>query len=340
MRSKTLLKIVLMFGLVLVMLLGMLNIDYVQAKEILFRVTNEVALPSHFAQQTCEKFKQIMDKELPPGLVKVSVYQGGQLYKDMQALDAQLLGNCELTLTHMGTMSHFQPKCGITDLPYGISTPEAVWAIPGSKLGGMLESMINASGFKVLGWMHSGTVGILTKKRVLIPQDVKGLKIRSWEPTVYPRWFELMGASGIHMPAPEVPSALQTGVIDGTVGAEVIYPTWGPIAPYFTGLGCLTSIYMFITTPKFWDGLPPNVKKVADRAIAECVPFGRDFQSRATKEMYQKHGTTDASKRGIYNLSPKEREVWKALAVRMWDDFKGVYGAELVEELKKFAAPF
>ncbi|MEZ2721218.1 TRAP transporter substrate-binding protein [Paenalcaligenes hominis] len=118
--------------------------------------------------------------------------------------------------------------------------------------------------------VHDGTLLHLKGKEAHTMEDLKGLKIRV--PTrINSRVIELLGATPVQMPQPQVPESLAKGVIDGATspweGTLAIklneVAKWHLDVP--EGKGRLSNTtFLFGMNPKKYEGLPDDLKAVID----------------------------------------------------------------------------
>jgi TRAP-type C4-dicarboxylate transport system substrate-binding protein len=80
-------------------------------------------------------------------------------------------------------------------------------------------------------------------------------------------------------------------------------------APYYTmgGAGAFVGDYYMISASKrWWDRLTPATKSALEKLIAETIQVQKEYNWCFDKIAYDKFGTKDPSKPGIYWMNPKE----------------------------------
>jgi len=140
---------------------------------------------------------------------------------------------------------------------------------------------------------HAGQAIQMRDKLVRQPADLKGLKMRI--PTRTGAWvIEALGAAPAAMPVPELPQALQKGVVDGAfIPWEIIpalkiqdqtkYQIEGHDKTRFG-----TSIFQVSMNKARWDALPPEIQKAfrdaSDEAwLAKAGDTWRQIDERGIK---------------------------------------------------------
>ena len=130
---------------------------------------------------------------------------------------------------------------------------------------------------RVLGYPTFGARHLLnTKRRVIKPDDLKGLKIRAPDPLLEATWRAL-GANPTPLPFPEVFNALQQGVIDGDANPLTSIQTfrWYESVKYVSYTNTAVGIGVFIINEPFFQKLPKAQQDVILKAAAESIKANR-----------------------------------------------------------------
>lgn len=302
------------------------------ADKITIRFAHELG-PTHFKYHMANKFKDLVEGRLK-GRVEVRVYHMATLFNDVDALDAVRAGNLEMCAPLIGNFTKWTPEVKILSLPYILPTsPEVKRLFVDSKLGEYLKAKMAAKGIQYLGYFYTGGPdgGLMTKKRIVTLDDVKGMKIRVHSPdykTIVATW----GASPVALSSAEVATAIQQGTIDGAVTSA---PFWGgnrDVAPYFTiNLFPTYTPCVFVTNTTFWKGLPPDIRKVIQQCVDEATSFARATKDKSDVDLVAKYGVKNSAEKGIYGASPNETKEWEAAGMTTYPVFKTIVGVEVYD---------
>lgn len=115
------------------------------------------------------------------------------------------------------------------DLSAAVSATDALelpYLFPSAKIGSkvlngsvtrrILWNQFKSHGLQILGVWSVGYSDILTtNQKIASPADLKGLRLRIFDPYVGTKLFSLVHADGISMASTQVPTALSTHAIDG-----------------------------------------------------------------------------------------------------------------------------
>jgi C4-dicarboxylate-binding protein DctP len=91
-----------------------------------------------------------------------------------------------------------------------------------------------------------------------------------------------------------------------------------------------------ITSRKFWEGLPADIRGQLEKAMAEATRYERDI---AKKENDDALAAVKASgKTGVYVLSEAERKVWKEALLPVHAKFESVVGKDNLQAINRIVA--
>jgi TRAP-type C4-dicarboxylate transport system substrate-binding protein len=255
---------------------------------------------AHFA----ERLRQVI-----PGS-EARIYYAGALYTIPEAFEAMRQGNLEMAWMQMGKAAPVDPWMMTVVGPGVMTTVGAVDNFEKTKTYQMLvDRLAKNQAIKVFGAAQmSFGMGIGGKKRYLKPADFAGRKVRSMGP-VENASLTAWKASPVVMAFGEVPTAIESGVIDGLLTSIGGWNTVREQAPYYTtgGAGAFTGdYYMVSASRRWWDRLTPPTQKALEGLIAETIKLQKEFNWCVDRLTYEKYGTKDPSKPGVYWMSPQE----------------------------------
>ena len=133
-------------------------------------------------QKAGMKFKEMVESETD-GEITVELYYGGQLGGDRDAIEGVKLGTIQMTVAGAGIFANFEPKMGITALPFLFENFEKAWAFNDSDINAEVNNLLVNQGMRVLAYWENGFRCLTNSvKPVNSPEDVKGMKIPEWCP--------------------------------------------------------------------------------------------------------------------------------------------------------------
>ncbi|WFM71703.1 TRAP transporter substrate-binding protein [Halomonas sp. CKK8] len=215
-------------------------------------------------QEIFEAWAATLEEE-SDGELRVEMFPSGTLAKPDSIYEAAANGIADIGATAQGYTAGRFPLSQIVELP-GVATTATQGACVLQTLydEGHLESEYEDT--RPLFFFTTGPGGIHTiDTDVQVPSDLEGLRIR--RPTaVAGEMLENMGASPVGMPAPDIYTAMQRGVIDG-----LSFPWEGlkgfrinELVEYHTEVPFYTLIFVATMNQRAYDNLSPEQQAVID----------------------------------------------------------------------------
>ncbi len=303
------------------------NCDPGEIKIKFSHVTNTDKHPKGIAASLLEKR---VNEEMN-GKACMQVYPNSTLYNDNKVLEAMLNGDVHLAAPSLSKFEKFTKKFRIFDLPFVFEDVDAVDHFQHSAAGQKLKDSMKRRGLQGLAFWHNGMKQMSANKPLIKPSDAKGLKFRVQASDVLVAQFEQLGASPQKMSFKEVYGGLQTKVIDGQEN------TWSNIygKKFFevqdgtteTNHGILD--YLVVTSTKWWDGLPDDVRSQLGTILAE-VTAARNAES--TKVNNTNKENIIAAGGVVRTLTQEQRQQWVDAMKPVWKKFEKDIGSDLMED--------
>ena len=277
-------------------------------KKVVLRFAADFPPAPHPAGMAMTYFAERLPQVIPGS--EVRTYFAGALYTIPEAFEAMRQGNLEMTWMQMGKAAPVDPWMMTVVGPGVMTTVGAVDNFEKTKTyQTLVERLGKNQAIKVFGAGHmSFGMGVGGKKRYIKPADYAGRKVRSMGP-VENASLSAWKASPVVMAFGEVPTAIESGVIDGVMTSIGGWLAVREQAPYYTtgGAGAFSGdFYMVSASRRWWDRLPPATQKALEGLIAETIKVQKEYNWCVDKLTYEKYGTKDASKPGVYWMSPQE----------------------------------
>src|SRR5712672_2810120 len=124
------------------------------------------------------KFQELAEK-YTNGKVKVEVYPNSQLYKDNEELQALQLGSVQMLAPSLAKFGPLGVKeFEVFDLPYILPDKAALNKVTQGALGKKLLGLLEPKGIVGLAYWDNGFKDMSANKKLLVPADFRGLKMR------------------------------------------------------------------------------------------------------------------------------------------------------------------
>ena len=282
-----------------------------------------------------EKFKELAE-ERTKGRVKVEVYANSTLYKDNEEVDALQLGAVQMLAP---SLAKFGPlgvrEFEVFDLPYLFDNFDELHKVTRGPVGAMLLRKLDSKGIVGLAYWDNGFMEMSANKALRKPEDFRGLKMRIQSSKVLDAQMRALGASPQVMAFSEVYQALQTGVVDGTENPPSNFYTqkMNEVQKFLTLSDHHYLGYAVIANKKFWDGLPPDIRKTLEGAMADATKYADDIAKKENDDALE--AVKKAGKTEIITLTAAEKLAWKRALVKVHKESESRVGKDLIESIYK-----
>jgi len=277
-------------------------------KPVVLRFAADFTPPPHPAGMALKYFADRLPQVIPGS--EARIYYAGALYTIPEAFEAMRRGNLEMAWMQMGKAAPVDPYMMTVVGPGVLTTVGAVDHLEQTRTyKALVERLAKNQNIKVFGAAQmSFGMGVGGQKRYLKPDDFTGRKVRSMGP-VENASLSSWKASPVVMAFGEVPSALQSGVIDGLMTSIGGWLSVREQAPYYTtgGAGAFTGdYYMVAASERWWNRLTPATQAALDKLVHETIETQKQYNWCVDRLTYEKYGTKDPSKPGVYWMTPQE----------------------------------
>ena len=246
------------------------------------------------------------------GSVEVQVFPAEQLARAAENFPGVARGAFEAAAAVNFQWGNTLPEMSAVTIPYGFTELERIRKFPGSDAARFLEGLLERRAVKNLMWLYTSRQAIFTSSRkpIVALEDFRSLKVRGLNPLT-DHALAAAGAAAVSMPGPEVPQALQSGVLDAgltDLSAAVSrrfyeFQRFGTVAPYFA---VISHVYVH---PRWWNGL-----RAEQRAAVEGAARKAEADQIGVTEQTAAEAVTELRARGmtLHEQTAAETEAWRA----------------------------
>ena len=274
-------------------------------------------------------------EELSDGEMTVDIYPSSALGNESDMLDAVSMGTQDMLVTSTGPIPAFSgatANWGVLDLPYLFPTYETAYEVLDGEVGQFLLSEFDGTGVKALAFFENGyRCTTNSKKEIVHPEDLKGMKIRTMENKVHMATYTVLGATPTAMAMGEVFSALQQGTIDGQENPfSIIY--YGnklhEVQPYMTENNLFYSPSVLCISQDVFDGLTEEQQGW----VLEAADLAKDEQRQVQQRMAVQ-ARKDMEAYGII-ISDVDQDEWAEATKSVYDDASLGIDADLLAKIQ------
>lgn len=278
------------------------------------------------------KFEEIVEAKTN-GLIDVQVFPSGQLGGDRDAIEGVKLGTIQMTVAGAGIFANYEPKMGITALPFLFENFEQAWAFNDSDLNKEVSQLLEKHNIKVLAFWENGFRCLTNSRRnVMTANDISGLKIRTPENPIILATMKALGASPDPLPWPEVYMALQQKAYDGQENPiPLIYSAkLFEVQEYLSITNHVYEPMPLVITKDFYDGLTAEQQIIVSEAAIEAMNYNRNLIKTQTEQMIG-----DLEKAGM-EISYPDLSSFKEATKDVPKEFYATFGETLIQRAYNF----
>ncbi len=213
------------------------------------------------------------------GAVKLDVFGNSQLGGERDLIEGLQLGSVQVTCVSTAPLSGFTDMFLVFDLPFIFETTEQARAVMDSEVGEQILHSVDEQGLVGLAWFENGFRNVTNNvKPVTVPDDLKGIKIRTMENPIHMAAFKIMGADPTPMAMGDVFTALQQGTIDAEENPVPIVETnkFYEVQKYISMTGHLFSPAPVFIGKDYFESLPAEYQDAIKEAADEATPYQRE----------------------------------------------------------------
>ncbi len=298
-------------ALAIACLLGGAGASFAQDKHFDLKISHWVP-PSHPLQKSLEEWGASVAKD-SGGTITSKVYPSQQLGKAFDHYDMARDGIADLTYINPGYQPGRFPIIAAGELPFLIANGKGGSVALDKWYRKYAEKEMKDVKF-CLAFVHDPGAIHSVSKKVMVPADIKGMKIRPAQGTIA-EFVTLLGGNNVQASAPEVRDILARGV-----GDAVTFP-WGSIllfgidkvAKFHMNVPLYTTTFALVFNKAKYNAMSDAQKKVIDNhcnsewAAKIAAPWA-DFEHSGIAKLKAESGHE------VYDITPAQLAEWKKAA--------------------------
>ncbi|MFZ0030207.1 MAG: TRAP transporter substrate-binding protein [Pseudolabrys sp.] len=294
--------------------------------------------PSHPLQKALEDWGASVEKD-SGGTIKYKVYPAQQLGKAFDHYDMARDGIADLTYINPGYQPGRFPIIGAGELPFLMTNAKG-----GTQALDAWYRKYAAQEMKdvkfCLAFVHDPGAFHSRSKKIVVPDDIKGMKIRPAHATMA-TFVTQLGGTNVQASAPEVRDVLEKGVADAVTfpwGSVVLFGI-DKVTKYHLDMPLYVTTFAFVFNKDKYNQMSAAQKKVIDDhctpewALKVAAPWA-EFEHAGIAKIKAEAGHE------VYEPTPAQIAEWKKAAQPLEEKWAenvkktGVDPAVVMKELK------
>lgn len=292
-------------------------------------------------------------QERSNGRLKIEAYSDGQLMPSDQEIPGMLQGQVDMVHSSSAIAGSFDPIWYFFDLPFlfnydpndnDVYMDNKKAFVESEEGGRKVAKMMEEKGVKVLSMSSTDIYGTIwtgdEDEIVTDPASAKGMKIRVPGGPVAAETMKVVGGSGTSIPGPELPTALQQGVVDGMIIVPLyVYDNKLPIKTQ--SLYPLISYVMpFMISMETFESLPEDLQEILVETGKDLEEYADQLVREEAEDVFDKL----KEEQGVETYFPTEDEIkeWEEVTKTVYDKYveEEPRAAELIEEAERVKKEF
>ncbi len=296
------------------------------------RINISLAQNSHYGV-AIDTFAREVERRTD-GRYKVQTFYSSALGAERESVEGVQLGTLDLTLTSTGPLPNFVPDVAILDIPFLFRDYAHARAVLDGPIGQELLTKFPAKGMVGLAWAENGFRHMTNSKRpVNVPEDLRGLKMRTMENPIHIEAYRQFGILPTPMAFTEVFTALQQGTVDGQENplSVITAAKLDQVQKYLSLTGHVYSPAVFLMNKAQWDKLSQADKQAFLDAAKEAVKA-----NRARVDDDERKAVADLRAKGMTVAENVDKAKFQAALAPVYTDFAKRFGQENIDRIRNY----
>ena len=184
------------------------------AQDVTLRLAH-FAAEAHPGHAAAEQFARAVE-ERTDGAIAVEIYPANELGSPPEQLEQTVLGAIDMNLPTQGALDKYEKAFGTVMTPFAFSSYEEAHEVLDGPFTEWAAPKLEEQGLVMLSNWEYGFRNITNSVRPIeAPSDVEGLRLRTPPELQIVAALEGLGAATTQIAFPELPNALNQGVVDG-----------------------------------------------------------------------------------------------------------------------------
>jgi TRAP-type transport system periplasmic protein len=292
------------------------------------------AAPGNPRSIATERFGELI-KERTSGRIAVRVAGAEQLGNEQSLLTSLRTGAVDMTVNSQGSVSALVPEIAALGLPFLFADSNAAFRVLEGPIGEELSQRFAKVQMIPLGWWDNGIRHITNSKRPIVkPADLKGLKIRTPPDPMTIDIFQALGAGTEQISFGELYVALQQGVVDGQENplTNIASSKLFEVNKFISLSGHKWESSPFLISQITWTRLPAADREIVRAAATEAGALQRKLFAE-----------NEAKYHSEFKANPKlavnevDRTAFREASAKVIDTWRAKPFGDFVERLAKTA---
>lgn len=287
---------------------------------------------SHPVHKASVQFAANVEKRTN-GAVKIQIFPNNALGAPPEILEQTRNGVVDIAIPTSGQLDKYDKAFAALMIPFAFADLDHARRTMDGPMRKWLEPRAEKIGFEVIGvWEYGFRHLTNSKKPIMKPDDVKGLKIRTPPEIQLSAAMAALGANVQKINFPELYLSLSQGVVDGEENpiATIHSAKFYEVQKYLTLTSHMYQAMFHVVNAGAWKKLKPDQQKIMREESAAAGKLTRELLQSEEAGLIE-----DLKKKGMQVIKP-ELAPFKAAMGPANEEIKKFAGADNVTQFMKF----
>lgn len=273
------------------------------------------------------------------GAIKMEVYPGCQLAGGSIKTMTQMTqaGQLELSFIATSTYNNWEQKFDALSLPFLYRSIDDLWRVTRDPLAQELLATTDKTGLKTVDmWARDLRQWVNRTRQIRTPEDIKGLKFRVPEISIWVATFKALGATAVPMPFAEAYTAVQLKTLDGAERPTEFIEgeKWVEIAKYLTGIDYTGDVLLASFNKTFFESLPKEYQELLTVEIQAAGKKKYEMEKVNRAQIFDRMAKAGMD---VAMLTDQEKKAFRDATKSVWTEWEGKVGKDLISRVEKIA---
>lgn len=248
------------------------------------------------------------------GEVTFKIYYGGVAGDEPDVLRKIRINQYQGGIFTGKTLGDISGDVRVMEMPFSFYGDQKKASAVMTKLTPQFSQSLKAKGFVNLGFYEVGLVYVVSTKKVSSLNELKGIKIWSWEgDELVKAMLESLELVSVPLALPDVLSSLSTGIINAAYAPPlgILALQWQTKVKYLVDFPTAFSIGALLVSDKAWSKVKPDHQQ---KIMALAEKYAKEANDKSIEENEAARGAM--KKAGVEFVSFPPEDYKKAAALR------------------------
>lgn len=247
------------------------------------------------------------------GTLTLNVFYSGSLGDEQEMTRQMVKGRLDGAMVSASPIALALPEFNLTSQPFIYASTEQRHCVEDEYFSDIFDARLRRAGLVPLSWVELGNNILFSQKELRVPEDMKGLKLRTPATKSAVTFMEKTGAAAVPSGVSDIMPNLKTGAVNAADTVAIFGVAIGvpDLAPYVLKTNHVSSSGALAVSARTWQSLSEEEQGWLKDAAMESFPGLREQVAATEAGLLSK---AEASGATVHELTEEEQALWTAVA--------------------------